>query len=177
MNICENCNKEHNGSYGSGRFCDKVCARGFSTKSKRKEINEKVSKTLELKLNNGLTKQQKIQRENAEKHASYVRETEITTLFDLSKRTVSKILKRMRLPCSCCNWYIDGVVCDLHHIIEKKQGGSDEHTNLTYICPNCHRLVHSQKLETKSLVPLSDYVGDDWKKYYYVKDGKIKNKT
>ena len=23
--ICENCNKEHDGSYGSGRFCSSKC--------------------------------------------------------------------------------------------------------------------------------------------------------
>lgn len=44
--FCENCNTNHNGKYGSGRFCSPKCARGFSTKKKRKEINEKVSKTL-----------------------------------------------------------------------------------------------------------------------------------
>jgi hypothetical protein len=43
---CENCNIIHNGEYGSGRFCTKRCARGFSSKAKRKEINEKVSKAL-----------------------------------------------------------------------------------------------------------------------------------
>lgn len=43
---CENCCREHDGSYGSGRFCSTKCSRGFSTKAKRKEINEKVSKTL-----------------------------------------------------------------------------------------------------------------------------------
>lgn len=43
---CENCEKEHDGKYGSGRFCSSKCARGFSTKNKRKEINEKVSKKL-----------------------------------------------------------------------------------------------------------------------------------
>jgi len=43
---CEYCCKEHDGSYGSGRFCSVKCARGFSTKFKRKEINEKVSKKL-----------------------------------------------------------------------------------------------------------------------------------
>lgn len=43
---CENCEKEHNGYYGSGRFCDTRCARSYSTKLKRKEINKKVSKTL-----------------------------------------------------------------------------------------------------------------------------------
>jgi len=40
---CENCDKKHDGNYGSGRFCSKKCARGFSTKEKRKEINKKVS--------------------------------------------------------------------------------------------------------------------------------------
>lgn len=43
---CEYCGKEHDGRYGSERFCSKECARGFSTKSKRKEINIKVSKSL-----------------------------------------------------------------------------------------------------------------------------------
>ena len=40
---CENCDIEHNGEYGSGRFCSKKCSKSFSTKNKRKEINEKVS--------------------------------------------------------------------------------------------------------------------------------------
>jgi hypothetical protein len=44
--FCENCNKKHNSEYGSGRFCSAKCARGFSTKNKRAEINKKVSKTL-----------------------------------------------------------------------------------------------------------------------------------
>lgn len=43
---CENCDIEHEGSYGSGRFCSSKCARGFSTKEKRSLINEKVSKSL-----------------------------------------------------------------------------------------------------------------------------------
>lgn len=44
--ICENCNKEHEGSYGSGRFCCIKCARGFATKYNRVEISNKVSDTL-----------------------------------------------------------------------------------------------------------------------------------
>ena len=46
MCICENCGKEHDGSYGSGRFCSSKCARSFSTKLNRKEINEHVSHSL-----------------------------------------------------------------------------------------------------------------------------------
>lgn len=44
--ICENCGNEFNGKYSkwaSGRFCSTKCARGFSTKLKRQEINLKVS--------------------------------------------------------------------------------------------------------------------------------------
>lgn len=47
--ICENCNKEHDGSYASGRFCCKECSKAFSTKAKRKKINEKVSASLKGK--------------------------------------------------------------------------------------------------------------------------------
>ena len=46
MRSCENCGQNHTVQYGSGRFCSSKCARGFSTKQKRKEINEKVSKKL-----------------------------------------------------------------------------------------------------------------------------------
>ena len=46
MKTCENCSSLNNGNYGSGRFCSSTCARGFSTKNKRIEINEKVSLSL-----------------------------------------------------------------------------------------------------------------------------------
>jgi 5-methylcytosine-specific restriction endonuclease McrA len=169
---CENCDNDHDGNYGSGRFCSNKCARGFSTKNKRQEINEKVSKKL-LGYDDGLTKQQRIQQKIANKHASYIRETEITTLKQLSSRTVIKILKRMKLSCSNCNWFVDGAICDLHHIVERKNNGTDEHNNLCYICPNCHRLVHSGLIDSKKLINLHDYIGDEWKKYYYVKNSKI----
>lgn len=32
---CENCNKDHEGTYGSGRFCSSKCARSFSTKDEK----------------------------------------------------------------------------------------------------------------------------------------------
>jgi len=46
---CEYCNNDHDGSYGSGRFCSKKCAKGFSTKEKRNGINKKVSIKLKYK--------------------------------------------------------------------------------------------------------------------------------
>ena len=46
VRICDNCLSEHEGTYGGGRFCTSHCARGFSTKEKRQEINLRVSKKL-----------------------------------------------------------------------------------------------------------------------------------
>lgn len=51
--MCENCGSEHDGSYASGRFCSKKCGFSFSTKFKRKEINEKVSNTIQSKISAG----------------------------------------------------------------------------------------------------------------------------
>lgn len=46
MKKCETCEKDHSSKYGSGRFCSEMCARSFSTKIKRAEINEKNSKKM-----------------------------------------------------------------------------------------------------------------------------------
>jgi hypothetical protein len=43
---CENCTCAHDGSYASGRFCSERCARSFSSKNKRLEINKKISQKL-----------------------------------------------------------------------------------------------------------------------------------
>lgn len=51
--ICENCNIKYYIRYGGGRFCSPKCARSFSTKEKRNEINLKVSKKIKDKIANG----------------------------------------------------------------------------------------------------------------------------
>lgn len=45
MKICENCGKEHDGSYRSGRFCSKHCRLSFSAKhTKHKKCNFNINK-------------------------------------------------------------------------------------------------------------------------------------
>lgn len=46
---CERCEREHDGSYGSGRFCSNYCARGFSTSKARIEINDRLRKAKPVK--------------------------------------------------------------------------------------------------------------------------------
>ena len=38
--VCENCGKEHNGSYGSGRFCSKSCKCAFNAKKNHWSKND-----------------------------------------------------------------------------------------------------------------------------------------
>ena len=38
MKICENCNKKHDGSYGSGRFCSKSCRSSFAGKQTKNRV-------------------------------------------------------------------------------------------------------------------------------------------
>ena len=58
--ICENCGKEHNGEYGSGRFCCSVCARSYSTKfvskdKKKKAFCKVCGKEIEINLHSDST--------------------------------------------------------------------------------------------------------------------------
>lgn len=43
--------------------------------------------------------------------------------------------------------------CDMHHILPKKYGGTDDNSNLVILCPNCHRMVHNHSNEiTKEML-------------------------
>lgn len=182
---CENCGKEHDGSYGSGRFCCKSCA---NTRKHSNETKEKTKKSISLKYDEYEKKDLVCENCNCTFHTrdmsrkqcynclpSTIKYTKVDkpvkTIKDCSSRTISKIVKRMKLPCTCCNFYVDGIILDFHHIIERANNGSDNLDNLTYICPNCHRIAHTDKSKlTKPLISIDDYLKEnnlDWKAYYY----------
>lgn len=85
------------------------------------------------------------------------------SILDLSKRTVTKVMKRLNLGCSNCDWNL--ATCDIHHIQPKSRGGTNDHSNLTYVCPNCHRLAHAGLLT--AFVTLDRQIGDRWKDCYF----------
>ena len=89
----------------------------------------------------------------------------IQTFFDLPARTRCKIIQRLKVACFNCGWGEE--VGDVHHIIPKAKGGSNSHDNLTYLCPNCHRLVHKGKLQSTNLKSFQKVVGEQWKALYY----------
>jgi len=49
--------------------------------------------------------------------------------------------------CSICGW--DKANCDLHRVVNGKDGGTYSTKNIVPLCPNCHRLIHLGKIELK----------------------------
>jgi len=69
----------------------------------------------------------------------------------------SNPLKKIKLqnkttPCTQCTW-AEGK-CDIHHINGRKIPDPHNPTNLTVVCPNCHRLVHEDKIPPQDLIPI-----------------------
>lgn len=93
-----------------------------------------------------------------------------TSIFEVSRRTMCKIITRLGIGCSNCGW--DESTGDIHHIQGRKIENADAHTNLSYLCPNCHRLVHTHKIAKENLITLEQQIGDRWKEYYFGYDFK-----
>ena len=51
---CEFCDSDHDGTFASGRFCTKKCAKRWSTSQNRKQINERVQNTLKEKFRDSI---------------------------------------------------------------------------------------------------------------------------
>lgn len=64
---CEFCGREHNGLYGSGRFCNASCARSYSSNINKEQKSRKTSNTLRtnFRLLYGKTKYEQEQEQKA----------------------------------------------------------------------------------------------------------------
>ena len=149
---CENCQLENDGKYGSGRFCSSKCARGFSTKEKRKKINDIVSKKLiGRKIGTGGFEKgfdirrhifSKNDKEKAIKsYKNYIVSREKNTPFkNLGKQSQRKIViseqEQKCLWCKISKWRELPITLQIDHIDGNTKNNKRE--NLRALCPNCH---------------------------------------
>lgn len=145
---CEKCGKLVTAPFGSNRFCSKECANSHI-------ISEEQKKKISLQVVNFWNKKGR-----KEKPIKVPK-----SILDLSKRTISKILSRANQGCMICGW--NEATCDIHHIIPRKIGGSNDNDNLVIVCPNCHRKIHCHKLSVPHNINIATLF-KNWTDYYYL---------
>lgn len=162
---CENCETKHTGEYGSGRFCSAKCARGFSTKTKRAEINQKVAEKLSGR-KFVFTEAQR--RKGAETKARNLREQKNARIENAPFDELSNGEKRSRIfneqqgCCSVCGleeWNDQPITLELDHISGNRKDESRD--NLRLICPNCHSQTHTYKVKNVDSPGKRKYTDDE----------------
>lgn len=145
MKSCNRCGKEHDGTYGSGKFCSKSCAnsRTFSEESKKKKslkssmawADGRMDSIDFTTINND---PQKIEKSKQTWINKYLKEREQG--HSHSWDTIRKyhfILKDFTCEvCGTKEWNNEQVPLELHHIDGNLTNNTDE--NLQVVCPNCH---------------------------------------
>lgn len=65
------------------------------------------------------------------------------------ENTKEMVLNRDNYQCQCCKGKHKDSKLEVHHIIFRSRGGSDEQENLITLCHTCHRQLHEGKITLK----------------------------
>ena len=65
------------------------------------------------------------------------------------ENTKAMVLNRDGYTCQCCKGKHKDSKLEVHHIVFRSQGGSDEESNLITLCHTCHKDLHSGKITPK----------------------------
>jgi hypothetical protein len=151
---CQYCSCEHDGTYGSGRFCRKFCAAGFATRARRAEINAKVSVAIKAlppwirgkgyKFKSGHDPRRGAWTPERIAKANETRKKSAALLPPRSWEQLGKAGRRTRVlsdqggrcVCGLNEWRGRMLVLEIHHIDGDDTNNSRE--NVEALCPNCH---------------------------------------
>lgn len=65
------------------------------------------------------------------------------------ENTKAMVLNRDNYTCQCCKGKHKDSKLEVHHIVFRSQGGSDEESNLITLCHTCHKDLHGGKINPK----------------------------
>lgn len=65
------------------------------------------------------------------------------------ENTKAMVLNRDNYTCQCCKGKHKDSKLEVHYIVFRSQGGSDEESNLITLCHTCHKNLHSGKVNLK----------------------------
>jgi hypothetical protein len=137
--ICISCGKEHDGTFGSGKYCCRSCSnkRQWSEETKIKRGNS-IKKWWSFREENEINESsKKIQETRLETIKRFILESDWKELRKFQKR--KRVLYDQNFKCNKCglqNWNNTQIKLQYHH----KDGNrrNEERENVEYLCPNCH---------------------------------------
>ena len=171
---CIKCNNEHDGSFGSGKYCSRACA---NSRVRTEEVKKKISE--------GVKASEQFVRGNREKYIDYkelgkklkqiadnkILEAEYNTLtYDRLKK---RIVLEQNQKCNHCGideWNGKPIVLELEHI--DGNHSNNERENLEAICPNCHSQTDTWRGRNKTNKRLK--ISDDEIVKAYIKTNSIR---
>lgn len=160
--ICSQCSKEYVTRETKQRFCSSSCSATYNNRNKPK-LSENTKNQISLSVKKYYEIHPKTKKEK--KKRIYEKKERVRTINSvLSLKNLNEIFKRIGLGCSNCGWNESS--CQVHHIMGKKISDPDNHDNLSYLCPNCHRLAHEKHI--KNVKTLNEYYkehGINWRDF------------
>lgn len=160
MFICNRCNKTHDGRYGSGKFCNQLCAmsrKGVPRKPLYHNLSEeeaaiKRAKRVKICRDAALVKAAK----NKEISKIKVESGEWSDLTVSQRKT--RILIEQNYSCALCKigmtWNDLPLQFDVDHIDGDRNNNTRE--NLRCVCPNCHSQTPTYKSKNATSKRYSD---------------------
>jgi 5-methylcytosine-specific restriction endonuclease McrA len=79
----------------------------------------------------------------------------------ISKKTRDQVFERDGYKCASCGIEISLGMGDLHHVIPKNKGGSNDPSNLITLCRNCNYSI-ADKIFEVATTPLSAQLAKIW---------------
>jgi hypothetical protein len=146
---CEKCEKEHDGSYGSGRFCSSSCARSRTFSAKTNKLkSEKGRKAWKTRDKSKLRNYKFTEADRAraatvatEKFNKRVAKASQTGDYEIIGRQSRRLLllEEANFSCESCgrsSWLGKPIWLEIHHIDDNNDNNLRE--NLMVVCLNCH---------------------------------------
>lgn len=152
---CKSCQKEHDGKYGSGKFCSRSCAnkRLVTDEHRAKTSNSIKKRWIDLSEDTKRKHQiGSIKGGAASKvyHKKRLLNTDTEKLGPDGRR--KKVLHEQGNKCKGCgldNWLGKEMTYELNHIDGNNKNNKRE--NLEMICPNCHSLTPNWRGRKRAL--------------------------
>jgi Zn finger protein HypA/HybF involved in hydrogenase expression len=171
---CIKCNNEHDGSFGSGKYCSKACANSrVRTEETKKKISEGVKTSVKFVEGN---KQRFVDYKQLGKKLKQIADNKILEA-DYNTLTYDRLKKRIVLEqnqkCNHCGidkWNNKPIVLELEHI--DGNHSNNERENLEAICPNCHSQTDTWRGRNKTNKRLK--ISDDEIVKAYIKTNSIR---